>query len=407
MKTTAGHLTYCTNIHPGESWSDHFSALKQYIPKIKSKLVPHQKFGIGLRLSNLSSEQLQKPENLTEFKNWLSEENCYVFTMNGFPYGNFHRQRVKDQVHQPDWTTRERVEYTKRLFLILSDLIPEGTDGGVSTSPLSYKPWFDEQQEREKITKTATDNILKILELLVHLRKTKKKVLHLDIEPEPDGLLENSSEFVNWYKNDLIPAGIPFLQDKFGVPRKIALDLIRSHICLCYDVCHFSIGYENAPDVLNKIAKEKIRIGKVQLSAAIKAYLNHDSKQRLSVADALRPFDEETYLHQVIAKRDDGSLYHYPDLPDALKHITDNSVTEWRSHFHVPLFIDHYGILESTKDAVMEIMNLQLSQPFTNHLEVETYTWEVLPRDLQVDLEQSIIRELQWVTELMPLSYPD
>src|SRR4028119_1228540 len=142
MKTSKGHLTYCTNIHAGESWSAHFSALQQNFPAIKNEVSPDAPMGIGLRLSNIASLDLTKKEELTVFKQWLAENDSYIFTMNGFPYGGFHNTRVKDQVHAPDWTTRERVEYTKCLFTILADLLPDGLDGGVSTSPLSYRYWF-------------------------------------------------------------------------------------------------------------------------------------------------------------------------------------------------------------------------------------------------------------------------
>ncbi|MBO9684737.1 MAG: xylose isomerase, partial [Flavisolibacter sp.] len=105
MKTTYGHLTYCTNIHPGETWADHFAQLKEQVPGIKKAISPDQSFGIGLRLSNTASLELRKEENLKEFQQWLKEQDCYVFTMNGFPYGGFHNTTVKDKVHQPDWTT--------------------------------------------------------------------------------------------------------------------------------------------------------------------------------------------------------------------------------------------------------------------------------------------------------------
>src|SRR4051794_9931301 len=129
MKTQHGYLTYCTNIHAGENWHEHFDALKKNFPSIKERISPFQPMGIGLRLSNEASIELVNEENLSDFKIWLHEQNAYVFTMNGFPYGGFHNTRVKDNVHKPDWTTNERVAYTLRLFEILKELLPEGMDG--------------------------------------------------------------------------------------------------------------------------------------------------------------------------------------------------------------------------------------------------------------------------------------
>ncbi|MEX2568428.1 MAG: xylose isomerase, partial [Cyclobacteriaceae bacterium] len=114
MRIADFHLTYCTNIHPGESWDATFKNLKKYIPGIKSRISPDRAFAIGLRLSDEASRELTREENLVKFKNWLKEIDSYVFTLNGFPYGGFHRQVVKDEVHHPDWTTPERKDYTIR-----------------------------------------------------------------------------------------------------------------------------------------------------------------------------------------------------------------------------------------------------------------------------------------------------
>ena len=110
MKTTHGQITYCTNIHPGENWPDHFEQIRQNFPAIKASLSPHEPMGIGLRLSNKASIDLSDPYELDLFKVWLHENNAYVFTMNGFPYGGFHDTIVKDQVHAPDWLTDHRVD---------------------------------------------------------------------------------------------------------------------------------------------------------------------------------------------------------------------------------------------------------------------------------------------------------
>ena len=139
MKLANSHLSYCSNIHPGEAWKDHFQELKTNLPKIKAAVSADQDFGLGLRLSAQAAKELSEPEALKEFQDWLKQNHIYVFTMNGFPYGDFHIKEVKDKVHAPDWTSKERFEYTKNLFDILAHLLPEGQEGGISTSPLSYR----------------------------------------------------------------------------------------------------------------------------------------------------------------------------------------------------------------------------------------------------------------------------
>ncbi|SDE98594.1 metabolite traffic protein EboE [Chitinophaga filiformis] len=397
--TDHSHLTYCTNIHPGENWNAHFQQLKQFIPAVKQEVSPDKPFGIGLRLSNTASLELSKEEALLEFRQWLQEQHCYVFTMNGFPYGGFHHTVVKDQVHTPDWTTAERVAYTIRLFRLLAALLPEGMEGGISTSPLTYKLWHVRcDTEREAIMENATLKVLLVVEQLVRTRRGGGPLMHLDIEPEPDGLMENSQEYLHWYLNYLLPYGVPFLQDKFGMNEEEAAASIKAHVQLCYDVCHFALVYESAESVLKKLNEHGLKVGKIQISAAVKALLPAEMAARKPLIDAFREFNETTYLHQVVARKADGYI-HYPDLPQALEDAANPVVQEWRSHFHVPVFIDSYGVLSSTRSDIEKVLALQRKQPFTQHMEVETYTWDVLPADLKLPMDRSISRELHWVLQ--------
>jgi hypothetical protein len=400
MRTPYGYLTYCTNIHPGESWDDHFAALQRNIPGIKKRISPDSSFGIGLRLSHQASLQILENGNLKNFKAWLKQEDCYVFTMNGFPYGGFHRTKVKDQVHAPDWTTNERVSYTIRLFDILVELLPEGIEGGISTSPLSYKYWHKADQQQEIFEKT-TKNILQVIEHLIQIKKKTGKLLHLDIEPEPDGLIENGPEFFDWYERYLLPIAEAYLQKQLSYTPTQSVNAIKEHMQLCYDICHFAVGYEEHAEVIRQLREKKIKVGKIQISAALKGDMPGEQIQREPVIQAFRQFNESTYLHQVVARQADGSLKRYPDLPEALMDADNASTKEWRSHFHVPLFIYDYGLLKSTQTDIRKVLSIQNKQPFTNHLEVETYTWEVLPEALKVPISESIIREVEWVVNYL------
>jgi hypothetical protein len=384
------HLTYCTNIHPGESWEAHFLALQQSFPQIKADISPDASMGIGLRLSNQASIEILSGDNLQQFTQWLQENDAYVFTMNGFPYGGFHDVVVKDQVHAPDWTTTDRVAYTQRLFEILAQLLPDGMDGGISTSPLSYRNWFAGADEVNKATIAATGHILKIAQQLNDIYEQSGKVLHLDIEPEPDGLLETGREFIDWYEQILLPLGSDFFEEKNNADA-----IIKRHINLCYDVCHFSIGYEVHEEIVAELAFKGIKTGKIQISAALKASFDHDSENNQAILDSFAKFDEPTYLHQVIVREKDGRLTRYSDLPDAL--LSNEDAAEWRAHFHVPIFLEQFGLLSSTQGDIKEILSIWGAQKFTKHLEVETYTWNVLPPELKIPITSSISRELAWV----------
>ena len=377
MHTRYGELTYCTNIHAGESWPDHFAAVKRHVPGIKKELSPNKSFGIGLRLSNIASEILSIPQNLFEFNNWLKQEDCYVFTMNGFPFGGFHNTIVKDLVHAPDWQTEQRVEYTIRLFDILEKLLPENEEGSISTSPLSYKYWHL-PQEYPQVMENTTRNILRVVEHLVKLNRLTGKVLHLDIEPEPDGLLESGPEFINWFEDHLLPSGIEYLAHALKLSEVDAANAIRLHVRLCYDVCHFAVGYENHKEVISLLERKNILVGKIQISAALRSPMPTSTDERSKVISAFRDFNEATYLHQVVAAQGD-TIKRYPDLPEALLDADNPKTREWRSHFHVPLFVERYDVLWSTQQDIREVLTIHRNKPFTKHLEVETYKWEVLP----------------------------
>ncbi|MHA4845190.1 metabolite traffic protein EboE [Flavitalea antarctica] len=400
MKTPYGHLSYCSNIHPGESWNDHFAQLQQHIPFIKERTSPGQPFGIGLRLANTASLELQSEDTLIAFQQWLKTQDCYVFTMNGFPYGGFHHTVVKDKVHAPDWTTVERVQYTIRLAQILARLLPEETEGGISTSPLSYCFWHT-GEDLQGVIEKATLHLLQVVEQLIAIRRTTGKLIHLDIEPEPDGLLGEGKAFFDWYAQHLLPLGLSYLQDKFQYSQEEATAALKDHVQLCYDVCHFAVGYEDHGTTLQQLQAMGIKVGKIQISAALKAVFPGNTEQRAAVIQAFQQFNEPVYLHQVVARQQNGSLKRYADLPDALADAKNDATTEWRAHFHVPLFVESYGVLQSTQKDIEQVLAMQKQQPFTSHLEVETYTWEVLPEDMRLPINKSIVRELEFVQNLL------
>ena len=390
------NLTYCSNIHPGESWDETFQNLKTHTTQVHKGLT-EKPFGIGLRLSHLASLELIKESKLYNFQEWLREENMYVFTINGFPYGGFHHQNVKDAVHQPDWRSTDRLKYTKRLFLILSELLPDGMDGGVSTSPISYRHWHRTEEELNDTKIIACEHFTELICFLKKLKDKTGKKLHLDLEPEPDGIIETSQEFVSFFNDYLLIKAIPKIRNKLGIMDSEADEIIRTHFQMCFDVCHFAVGFERSTEVLSRIKNAGINIGRIQISAALGSGNIQNQTDSNWVPRELSPFDEPTYLHQAVVKRRDGKLMRYADLDLALSSLKENAYNEIRTHFHVPVFLKTYGKLHSTQKDIIETLRLWLKTPFTKHLEVETYTWDVLPANMKTDIVNSIIRELNWV----------
>lgn len=400
MQTQFGHLTYCTNIHAGESWDDHFAQLQKHLPAIKKEIAPHRAMGIGLRLSDEASVDLSKSDNLSTFKQWLKAQHAYVFIMNGFPFGGFHRIVVKDKVHAPDWTTPERERYTSRLAHLLSELLPEGMEGGISTSPLSYRYWHVEKQLPE-IFEESTLQLLRVVDQLIQIKQATGKSIHIALEPEPDGLIGDGKEFINWYTDYLIPIGVPYLSRLYGCDKDAAERYIRQHIQLCYDVCHFAVNFEEHALMISRLKELGIKVGRIQISSALKATFPSAPEDRQATVNAFARFDESVYLHQVVSLQQSGQYKRYRDLPEALADKDKDSAKEWRAHFHVPVFEEDYGKLQSTQSDIRELISIHKHTPFTSHLEVETYTWEVLPEEKKLPLTESITREMQWAKGLL------
>jgi len=393
------HLTYCLNVHPGISWPEVMNNIEEHVLPLKQRFSPDQPFGVGLRLAGEASSELLQGDRLPAFHEYLDQHGLYVFTMNGFPYGPFHGQTVKAEVHAPDWREDERAAYTSRLIQILAELLPDGIDGGISTNPFGYKPFIDVNDRGTWLL--FTERLVLMAERLARVREADGKFIHLDIEPEPDGVLSDCAALVTFYEDWLLPLGVPLLSERLGVDPVRAREIMLDHIRVCFDTCHVGVGYESPREILDRFETMGIKVGKIQVSSALKLRLGDDAAERALQADALRPFDEPVYLHQVIQQNADGSMTRYPDLPDALPHIGDPKAEEWRVHFHVPIFLDRFGAFDSTQETITQTFELLNERQFTEHLEIETYTWDVLPPELKQDIQTSIGREYEWVLNVI------
>ena len=151
------HLTYCLNVHPGETWAENFAAVREKALRVKALVGRPGPFGLGLRLGGIAARTLSAPAAIAEFRAFCDASELYVFTVNGFPYGRFHGTSVKENVYRPDWRQPERLAYTNQLTDILAALLPEGVRGSISTLPGSYKAWIKTRAD----VRTAAGNIAK------------------------------------------------------------------------------------------------------------------------------------------------------------------------------------------------------------------------------------------------------
>ena len=383
MKLSNGsHLAYCTNVHRGNSWSETFDSLESYVLQVREKVCPDDPFAIGLRLGAEAARELADPDKLFAFQQWLEKRDCYVFTINGFPYGSFHGTRVKEEVYRPDWTTPDRLEYTLLLFELLEKLLPPGAEGSVSTLPGSFKEFLPNQP----IPKVLFQNLIACAEGIEKIAKPKNLDLHLGLEPEPLGLFETTPETLDFFACLKEEAeGMEELSQRIGVN---------------YDCCHLAIERENASAGLSQLREAGIRLSKLHLSSALSL---EPTEKNLN---QLQDYVEEVYLHQVITSENGRVLERIKDLDLALEKAKDPTFLkgdEWRVHFHVPLHASPGDELQDTRNHVLETLDWLRENPNTcSHLEMETYTWEVLPANLRSDsVVEQVAREYQWTLQAL------
>jgi hypothetical protein len=387
------HLTYCTNIHRGETWAETRAALERHLPAVKRRVAPNLQMGVGLRLSNVASETLAlEADALARFKAFLAEHQLYVFTINGFPYGPFHGTRVKEDVYQPDWRFAERLAYSNRLADLLLELLPRDgdIDGSISTVPATFRPIGATANAVAQIQ----DNLLRHAAHLARLRQRTGRTITLALEPEPMCYLETSDELVAFLQQQIFAsAALARFAQLTGYSTAEAEAALRRHVGICYDVCHAAIEFEDPAGSIARLRGAGIGIFKLQLSAALRV----PSVDRQTLA-RLQRFDEGVYLHQVVERRADGALIRYLDLAPAFAEIERAYGSEWRVHCHVPVFMDKLPDLDTTQNFLSEILGLHMRSAISPHLEVETYTFDVLPEELRrVDVATAVARELDWV----------
>ena len=384
------HLSYCSNIHPGESWQQTRLNMQENLPGIRQALSPTHDLGIGLRLSAQAASDLGNPDAMAEFQDFLANHPFYLFTVNGFPYGPFHGTTVKESVYLPDWMDTERLRYTNELADLLSQLLPDDVTGSISTVPGAFKL----SVKTDNDVQTIANNLVRHAAHLVELERSSGKHICLALEPEPCCFLETIDETCQFFNDHLYSqTARKLLSELTGISLTEAETALHKHLTVCLDICHAAVEYEDAKACLAQLRKAECGVGKLQISAGLK--LDHIGPHTVEL---LKPFEDHVYLHQVVA-RQGSHLQRFTDLHEAFASVNGGAKhDEWRVHFHVPIFLDNFGEYQSTQFFIKEMLELHKVNPISNHLEVETYTWGVLPESLKTEnMQDAIIRELQWV----------
>ncbi len=394
----AGHLTHCTNVYPGETWPEVRRVLNKDVPAVRARLGAGGPFGVGLRLSAAAAQELAAPDAFAELLEVLDRHQLYVFTLNGFPYGAFHATRVKEQVYRPDWQEPARLEYTRLLARLLAQLMDRQpvTDpelmGTISTVPGAFKP----RVAGDAGIDAMVQNLLRAVGELVDLERQTGHQVMLALEPEPCCYLETVAETIAFFTGRLLTAAaVGDLAALTGLGPSDAEATIRRHLGVCLDTCHAAIEFEEPVVAIAALEAAGIAIGKVQLSTCLKI-----PRVTAETRTQLQPFADPVYLHQVV-ERSAAGLRRFVDLDDAFASLDGpEPPREWRVHFHVPIFHHELASFATTQDFLATVLARHRERPITSHLEVETYTWSVLPERYRgEDVNSAIARELAWARE--------
>lgn len=361
-------LSYCTNVHPAEDLPGVLAQLDRYAEPVR-RLVGVDVLGLGLWLpAVLAHELAASPELRAKLRAELDARGLEVHTLNAFPYGGFHDDVVKHSVYRPEWTDGARLRYTVDCAVVLGDLLPDSASyGSISTLPLAWRtPWTEADDE------VATAALAELTGVLDGMAAANGRPIRLAVEPEPGCVLDTVADAVRWLAPRVDPR----------------------YVGLCLDTCHLAVSFADPVSTVASIYEAGLAVVKVQASAALQVEEPGSEAARLALAD----FTEPRYLHQV-RERGAGTVLMADDLPEALAELPGNDV--WRVHFHVPLHARPAAPLSATTDVLRAaISTLRSTVDTMPHVEVETYTWSVLPETAGNGGETALIRgiaaELRW-----------
>lgn len=420
---------YCTNVHAGATLEASLESLRLHSTAVRDLLVATGDLDrgaalpIGWWLSAQAAAELVdrsddgapprlRPAMHERLRSFFETHRLRVTTFNGFPFEDFHGAVVKHRVYEPDWSTPERLAYTRDLAAIAAGLTEPGRAIGISTLPLGWPT----SPHLAQVVRQSAESLVRLVIDLVALRERTGVRVHVDLEAEPGCLLQRSADVATFAARHLRPT---------AQSRGLSAEALADHIGICHDICHAAVMGESQSGALATYAASGLHVGKVQISSAIAVDFDRlDRGARLVARDALRPFAEDRYLHQTMLRRhgrasadvdeDDGDrtmvdedeLRFYEDLPGAIAALAARPVPsgDCRIHYHVPIhLVDLGAAAPGVGTTQRDILDCVACLPHEDSgagpaLEVETYAWSVLPAPLRpAALAEGIAAELRWV----------
>lgn len=385
MELSATTFGYCTNVHANASLEKTRANLEKHALGVKRRISPNEPMGIGLWLSANAAQELVSSRQVPQFAAWLREIGLVPFTMNGFPYGDFHEPVVKHKVYQPTWYEQARLDYSVQLAEILNELLPAGVEGSISTLPIAWPAKLGEPLS-DDLLQAAAAKLRSAAKELAELEARTGRLIYLCIEPEPGCALDTAGDIVAFFQDYLLTCS----DEK----------LVRRHLRICHDICHSAVMFEDQLEAIRQYQAAGIEVGKVQVSSAVGIDFDAlPAAERPAALELLQTkFVEPRYLHQTCV-REGGISTLYEDLPLAVGQAKPSG--QWRTHFHVPIYWAGSQPFQTFQDQIQPCIQAVLSHSNCRHFEVETYAWGVLPPELQhAELAEGISQEMEWFKSL-------
>jgi len=313
-----GHLTYSTLVHPADGWDEIWASLREYLPRVKRIVCPDDPFGVSLRISGATAETLiGSPEKRAELRDFLADNDMYLYTVNAFPHGPFKNRIVKEQVYEPDWSSETRLRYTMNVATILADIAPDFVDPSIQTPPLGFKP----NVTGPAVIEAYAENIRKLVTHVNNIRRYQGRTVTLAIEPEPACFLETTAETIEFFNSQLrSPASIANLAAKTGSTREEAEEIMSRHVGVVYDICHQAVEYEDITESLRALKDAGIGVWKLQEAAAMRI-----PKVTGDMVAAVRKYARTIYLTQTHQRTADGKITRFLNLEDANRRLGTQS----------------------------------------------------------------------------------
>ncbi|GGK93975.1 metabolite traffic protein EboE [Streptomyces flaveus] len=452
---TPVHLAYCSNVHQAEDLDGVLAQLAAYAEPVRERLGV-DRLGIGLWLArDVVTELVGDGRALARLKDELSLRGLETVTLNAFPYAGFHREVVKKDVYLPDWTDQVRLDYTLDCARVLTALLPDDARrGSVSTLPLAWRtPW---PAERANTARRALD---RLAEGLATIERETGRPVRVGFEPEPGCVVETTAQAVREL-GGLDPERLGICLDtchlavQFEDPGAALARLAAAGLPVVKVQASCAVEADDPADpaaraALGRLAEARFlhqtrtRVAaqgswgtfsgpgegrgpgvagpRIPRQRGLAAGEQADGTRHVCGLGGPTGPDGSGCARQPggggvssagpspvggPAGPDrwdtlgEGTIVGVDDLPEALAGGLPADRGPWRVHFHAPLHAEPEPPLRTTAPQLTAVLAGLLGGPVAgcDHIEVETYTWSVLPRP-PADLAGGIAAELTWARD--------